>query len=954
MPCVFIYNSDECDRMDHCEYLNFACMDLDTTTAASSSSIASTSSGSTTTVDPELCYEIGFNAILCGTTNGCGYDNYLGNGCEPRACQHNSQEICDGNCEWLSGLYWCHETGTDVLCQAFFTQADCPIGRCEFDTLTSLCRPSDGEPTAEPSQHPTDFPTVIPTGDPTVAPWRSPTSAPSRQPTDAPSPSPSQAPSDTPTSVPSSNPTSQPSREFSLPPSSSYPSTSPTISAPTSIPTRVPTSSPTLKPSTHPTIAPTWKPSSQPTSDPTSTPTSDPTLSPTSQPSPAPSDEPTKVPTGAPTQPPTQNPTPTFTELQCNRILETQITNDDYFSTFMLMLNSETSNTEVNIRTCRSEVLDTDLCVGSEYINNGRGSGILRNCSSRSGSLLGEDVVYVLEPGIYPIQLGSASGPGHVTIIVTCSPTLAFPNLLRDDTNECFGSRSILPSRSPTISPTALPSTSVPTLAPTQAPTSNPTSAPTVLTKWICPCESTSNENTPVPCTPIFNNMCTDASDILPGELVGLANSTIYLKAIELPAAMSLQWPQIELSLHSDYSCTSSSIAIEVAPSTLQTLAISNTFVSDGETCTSLFTVVTSESVLSLTRVLSDTCIRLADGSGCPGDTTVEPTTTTLLLPDESCRVRGCNLSTPQSFDPNADCQCESTCLLLGDCCLDYVSFCGASTSESTSTMETTRQQTTTTTTTMITTTSTTSKTITTTISSTTTVLASCVGHCGRNESVGFGQYTCFCEPSCIANSDCCNDFESVCRTTTVCVPKENNCQECSIDGISCQKCRNAHYLHEGACLEQCPTGTSPRGTGNYNRRCITETTIAPSIASPSMCVPREGSCHTCHIDGTACVQCRDSMYLHQGECMGSCPEGYRPRGSGRFNRICEASATVASTSSCQPKVAGCHRCLNSTTCEFCREQQYLHSGECIPTCPQGFAERGSGNFRRFCENLIF
>ena len=104
------------------------------------------------------------------------------------------------------------------------------------------------------------------------------------------------------------------------------------------------------------------------------------------------------------------------------------------FHTYMLMLNDATSNVQVNLQTCQSEVLDPDLCVGTEYVDSGRSSptGRSRTCRSRPGHedadsadlrQLGEDLTYVLSPGVYPIQLGSRTGPGSVTLTVTCLPT---------------------------------------------------------------------------------------------------------------------------------------------------------------------------------------------------------------------------------------------------------------------------------------------------------------------------------------------------------------------------------------------------------------------------------------------------------------------------------------------------------------------------------------------------
>ena len=61
------------------------------------------------------------------------------------------------------------------------------------------------------------------------------------------------------------------------------------------------------------------------------------------------------------------------------------------------------------------QVLDPDLCLGTEYVDSGRSSptGRSRTCTSRSGHAaadsvglrqLGEDLTYVLPPGVFLTQ----------------------------------------------------------------------------------------------------------------------------------------------------------------------------------------------------------------------------------------------------------------------------------------------------------------------------------------------------------------------------------------------------------------------------------------------------------------------------------------------------------------------------------------------------------------------
>ena len=160
---------------------------------------------------------------------------------------------------------------------------------------------------------------------------------------------------------------------------------------------------------------------------------------------------------------------------------------------------------------------------------------------------------------------------------------------------------------------------------------------------------------------------------------------------------------------------------------------------------------------------------------------------------------------------------------------------------------------------------------------------------------------------------------------------------------VACTQCRDQHYLHQGQCIATCPDGFTAVGNGRFNRVCREET--------PDVCQARVNNCHACSSDGQRCVQCRNQAYLMDGVCAATCVEGWTMQGHGNFNRVCinSVSGTGDGPRLCVNKRDGCHRCTDSATCEFCREEQYLYEGTCHQSCPDGYTQQGSGLYRRVC-----
>jgi len=171
--------------------------------------------------------------------------------------------------------------------------------------------------------------------------------------------------------------------------------------------------------------------------------------------------------------------------LTCNSSVTVFVASGADYHPFSLDISMMSGNTRITMNTCSSKVSDPDLCLDREYIDDDQfaTSGQTGDCLVRYDGVggaatntappgatwgLGENVTYVLAPGVYPIQIGTyGTGTGNVSLIVNCSAELVDPvtTLRQNGTAQCYGNRSVL-----TASPTP-----DPTVAPTPSPTTRPT-----------------------------------------------------------------------------------------------------------------------------------------------------------------------------------------------------------------------------------------------------------------------------------------------------------------------------------------------------------------------------------------------------------------------------------------------------------------------------------------------
>ncbi|EDQ90289.1 uncharacterized protein MONBRDRAFT_24594 [Monosiga brevicollis MX1] len=184
-------------------------------------------------------------------------------------------------------------------------------------------------------------------------------------------------------------------------------------------------------------------------------------------------------------------------------------------------------------------------------------------------------------------------------------------------------------------------------------------------------------------------------------------------------------------------------------------------------------------------------------------------------------------------------------------------------------------------------------------------------------EAVGKGQFNRFCREIQVEEPTCADEF----------------CHDCAGNRSVCTVCSSGRYLHAGACLEHCPAGYEEVGRGNFNNECRLE-----ALAG---CADNE--CYSCEEDRDLCTMCKNGYFLHEDGCVASCPSGYEPVGRGNFGKYCQLAAFACADEFC-------HDCsADRNVCSVCGSGRFLFDGACLASCPAGYVNVGSGNYRNTC-----
>ncbi|XP_004862586.1 proprotein convertase subtilisin/kexin type 5 isoform X3 [Heterocephalus glaber] len=180
--------------------------------------------------------------------------------------------------------------------------------------------------------------------------------------------------------------------------------------------------------------------------------------------------------------------------------------------------------------------------------------------------------------------------------------------------------------------------------------------------------------------------------------------------------------------------------------------------------------------------------------------------------------------------------------------------------------------------------------------------------------------------------------------------PCHSSCETCSGSTTRCTSCPKGAYLLAQACVSSCPQGMWPSVRSGSCENC------------PEYCASCSGDdlCMKCH------TQPDQVLFLHEGRCYHSCPEGFYEEGDSCERcsspcRACEGNATkchscedgfvlaqgvclgscperhVAVERVCEPCPEKCQDCIHENVCKECMPDFFLLHGMCHQTCPGGF-----------------
>ncbi|XP_071449576.1 furin-like protease 2 isoform X2 [Hetaerina americana] len=192
------------------------------------------------------------------------------------------------------------------------------------------------------------------------------------------------------------------------------------------------------------------------------------------------------------------------------------------------------------------------------------------------------------------------------------------------------------------------------------------------------------------------------------------------------------------------------------------------------------------------------------------------------------------------------------------------------------------------------------------------------------------------------------------------CAPCHSSCETCNGSSeTQCVSCRPGRFALSGTCLNTCPEGYY----ADKKRReclecrhgcttcdgptCLTCTTGWILDSRRGRCMPPGsnqcdsaeyhdggGGCRPCHSTcescwgptEDSCLACPSPLFLHQGQCLSTCPE----------------KGVFPERGTCTPCPHTCVSCSSLHNCTQCVEGLHLQSGECRSTCADGYySDRG-------------
>jgi hypothetical protein len=149
--------------------------------------------------------------------------------------------------------------------------------------------------------------------------------------------------------------------------------------------------------------------------------------------------------------------------------------------------------------------------------------------------------------------------------------------------------------------------------------------------------------------------------------------------------------------------------------------------------------------------------------------------------------------------------------------------------------------------------------------------VGSCKNICGKRT------LDCSCESSCMAQGNCCSDYQE-CENLLIsnnnksleCSSSVPNCSLCNFNSGKCGQCREGYFLRQGECVESCFPSDKLQSS---NKVCIKNQDC------------RVENCEEC-VDGnpSVCKRCGNGFFMYNNQCLDNCPLRFR---ADRINWVC-------------------------------------------------------------------
>ena len=230
------------------------------------------------------------------------------------------------------------------------------------------------------------------------------------------------------------------------------------------------------------------------------------------------------------------------------------------------------------------------------------------------------------------------------------------------------------------------------------------------------------------------------------------------------------------------------------------------------------------------------------------------------------------------------------------------------------------------------------------------------------------------CNQNCLNCTDqaydsCISCYEGYYLSVGECLKCDTNCKNCNETSSYCLDCNSNTYLFENKCYDECPEGFLKNDVLNYCALCDQSclTCFSPGTSNNCLscfqgfyfinnnCLLCDNNCNSCDIASSNCTSCPIHNYLHNYQCIASCPIGYYGSIDGlclpcddncltcfesSMNDCfsCKIGQTLVRTH-CELCDSSCLTCksLGSSNCLSCNSSMYLQEGSCLMSCDKGF-----------------